>query len=122
LLPIFGFQKKKQRNIYIQKKSKRRHSIEAIFTVFLNITAVALKAGDVGSDRGTVFNQEARLATDVPRHRDARDCYQNNACVLWLQKLEEEPNTEGGQEREGREKHEGDIVGEREKKTERVEK
>ena len=84
LLPIFGFQKKKKRNIYIQKKSKRRHSIEAIFTVFLNITAVALKAGDVGSDRGAVFNQEARLATDVPRHRDARDCYQNNACVLWL--------------------------------------
>ena len=71
-------------SIINQKKSKRRRSIKALFTVFLNITTVALKAGDVGSDNGTVFNQEARLAADIPRRRDARDYYQKNTCVLWL--------------------------------------
>jgi len=45
---------------------------------------VALKVGDVGSDNGTVFNPKARLVADVPRRRDVRDCYQKNACVLWL--------------------------------------
>jgi hypothetical protein len=67
-----------------QKKSKRCRSIKALFNVFLNITAVALKAGDVGSDNGTVFNQEARLAADISRRSDARDYYQKNTCVLWL--------------------------------------
>jgi len=54
------------------KKSKRRRSIKALFTVFLNITAVAVKAGDVSNDNGVIFNQEACLAAGIPRHRDAR--------------------------------------------------
>ena len=33
---------------------------------------MALKARDIGNDRGIVFNQEARLTADVPRRRDAR--------------------------------------------------
>jgi len=49
------------------EKSKRRHSIEAIF----KHNSWAVKVGDVSSDNGAVFNLEARLAANIPRHRDA---------------------------------------------------
>jgi hypothetical protein len=41
-------------------------------------------SGVKGNAGVTSFNQGARLAADIPRHRDARRPLPRNASVLWL--------------------------------------